>query len=232
MSGLGRALRTLAHGLLDIAYPPRCLGCGDRPESASLPLCPTCLQMMERAPTMGVAARLDQLPSGRGIFNHVLALWMFDKGGTLQSVQHALKYGNRPRYGVALGRLIGKAYREDRDLPNGVIPIPLHRTRELERGYNQSRMLAEGVAKELDRPLRTTLLARPRPTRSQTNLSREERWRNVCNAFTAEPGCDDGHWLLVDDVLTTGATVVAAAQTVMDADAEAVSVATLALARQ
>lgn len=187
---------------------------------------------MERAPKMGVAARLDQLPTGRGIFEHVLALWMFDKGGTLQAVQHALKYGNRPRYGVALGRLVGKAYREYRAPPDGVIPIPLHRTRELERGYNQSRMLAEGVAEALDRPLCTTLLARPRPTRSQTNLSREERWRNVHNAFSADSGCANGHWLLVDDVLTTGATVVAAAQTALDAEAEAVSVATLALARQ
>lgn len=232
MSGLGRVLRTLGHGLLDLAYPPRCLGCGDRPESASLPLCPACLQLMERAPKMGIAARLDKLPTGRGIFDHVLALWMFDKGGTLQAVQHALKYGNRPRYGVALGRLIGKAYAEEHDPPDGVIPIPLHRTRELERGYNQSRMLAEGVAEQLERPLRTTLLTRPRPTRSQTHLSREERWRNVHTAFSANSGCAGGRWLLVDDVLTTGATVVAAAQTVVNADADAVSVATLALARQ
>lgn len=181
---------------------------------------------------MGVAARLDRLPTGRGLFEHALALWVFDKGGTLQAVQHAFKYGNRPRYGVALGRLIGSAYDENgAPCPDGVVPVPLHRTRELERGYNQSRMLAIGVADALDCPLRADLLDRPRPTRSQTNLSREERWRNVRDAFAADAACDGGHWLLVDDVLTTGSTAVAAGLTLTDAGADAVSLATLALAR-
>ena len=228
----GQTLRTVGRGLLDLVYPPRCLGCSARPESPALPLCPRCLQSMERAPTMAVAARLDRLPTGRGIFEHALALWVFDKGGTLQAVQHTFKYGNRPRYGVALGRLLGSAFVEEANLPDGVIPIPLHRTRELERGYNQARMLAKGVAETLDRPLRDDLLARPLPTRSQTNLSREERWRNVRDAFAADDACASGHWLLVDDVLTTGSTAVAAALTLTDAGANAISLATLALARQ
>jgi len=201
-------------------------------ESPDLPLCPHCLESMERAPTMGVAARLDRLPAGQGLFEHALALWVFDKGGTLQAVQHAFKYNNRPRYGVALGRLVGLAYDEDGPAPDGVVPIPLHRTRELERGYNQSRMLGEGVADALDCPLRDNLLARPRPTRSQTNLSREERWKNVRDAFAADADCADGHWLVVDDVLTTGSTAVAAGLTLTNAGADAVSLATLALARQ
>jgi ComF family protein len=181
---------------------------------------------------MGVAARLDRLPTGRGLFEHVLALWTFDKGGTLQAVQHAFKYNNRPQYGVALGRLVGAAYEEEAALPDGVVPVPLHRTRELERGYNQSRMLARGVSDALDRPLRDDLLDRPRPTLSQTNLSREERWKNVRDAFAAAPDCSGGRWLLVDDVLTTGSTAVAAGLALANAGADAVSLATLALARQ
>jgi predicted amidophosphoribosyltransferase len=124
------------------------------------------------------------------------------------------------------------AYAEEAPPPNGVVPIPLHRTRRLERGYNQSRMLGKGVAAALDCPLRADLLARPVPTRPQTNLSREERWQNVHEAFAADPACADGHWLLVDDVLTTGATAVAAGRTLLNAGADAVSLATLALARQ
>lgn len=231
-STTGRMLHGLGRGLLDLLYPPRCLGCGARPDSAELPLCPRCLRSMERAPPMGVAARLDRLPAGRGIFEQALALWVFDRGGTLQDIQHAVKYGDRPRYGVALGRLIGATYTKEAELPDGVVPIPLHHTRRLERGYNQSRMLAQGVAEALDRPLRTDLLSRPHPTRPQTNLSREERWQNVHDAFDADPASADGHWLLVDDVLTTGSTAVAAAQTLMQTGAEAVSLATLALARQ
>lgn len=218
--------------MLDLVYPPRCLGCGARPESPTLPLCPRCLQSMERAPQLGIAARLDRLPVGRGLFDEVFALWMFDKGGTLQSIQHAFKYGNRPRYGVSLGRLIGRAYAEEAPVPEGVLPIPLHRTRELERGYNQSRMLAKGVAEILDCPLRTDLLRRSQPTRPQTNLSREERWQNVREAFSATSACRDGQWLLVDDVLTTGSTAVAASRTLIAEGADGVSLATLALARE
>lgn len=229
---LCRFLRTLGRGVLDVVYPPRCLGCGARPETPKLPLCPRCLQSLKRAPTMGVAARLDRLPVGRGIIDGALALWVFDKAGTLQSVQHALKYGNRPRYGVPLGRLLGNAFSDIHPRPDGVVPIPLHHTRQLERGYNQSAMLAEGVAEALECPCRTDLLERPRPTRSQAHLSRKERWRNVRNAFTADPACADGQWLLVDDVLTTGSTAVAAAQTLADSGAASLFLATLALARQ
>lgn len=181
---------------------------------------------------MAVAARLDRLPAGRGVFEHSLSLWMFDKQGTLQSVQHAFKYGDRPRYGVALGHLLGSAYAEDGAVPDGVIPVPLHRTRKLERGYNQSEMLGKGVADVLDSPLRADLLSRPHPTRPQTNLSREDRWKNVHEAFSATEQCREGHWLLVDDVLTTGSTAVAAALTLKHAGAERISLATLALARQ
>lgn len=181
---------------------------------------------------MAVAARLDRLPVGRGAIHRALALWIFDKHGTLQAVQHALKYRSRPRYGVPLGHLVGEAYAEAHPPPEGVVPVPLHTTRRLERGYNQSRTLGRGVAHALEVPLRSDLLARPRPTRSQTNLSRSARWQNVRDAFSASDDAADGHWLLVDDILTTGSTCVAAAQTLHDAGAEAVSLATLALARQ
>ncbi len=220
----------IGHGLLDLVYPPRCLGCGARPDTSRLPLCPRCLRTLERAPRMGVAARLDRLPVGRGLFAHATALWVFDQDGTLQAVQHALKYGNRPQYGIELGRLVGDAY--EGEIPDGVIPIPLHRTRKLERGYNQSRMLAQGVAAALDCPLRPALLTRPQSTRPQTHLSRTQRWQNVRDAFAAEAACRNGHWLLIDDVLTTGATAVAAGRTLTKAGAESVSLATLALARQ
>jgi len=228
-------LNELGRGLLDVVYPPRCLGCGGRPESVRLPICPRCLQSLERAPTMGVAARLDRLPAGRGALDGATALWVFDKGGTLQAVQHAIKYGDRPRYGVALGSIMAQAYADDLSpllaAPDGVLPIPLHRTRELERGYNQAEMLAQGVAEALDCPLRTDLLQRPRPTRSQTRLSRSDRWANVHTAFAATPESAGGTWLLVDDVLTTGSTATAAAQTLKAAGARHVTFTALAMAR-
>lgn len=229
---LARGLRTLGRGLLDVLYPPRCLGCGARPESPQLPLCPRCLQSLERAPEGGVTRRLDRLSTGPEVFDGAMALWVFDKESPLQAVQHALKYENRPRYGVPLGRLLGEAFAEGHPRPDGVVPVPLHKTRRLERGYNQSAALAEGVADALECAVRPDLLTRPHPTRSQTGLSREDRWQNVRDAFAADPACADGHWLLVDDVLTTGSTAVAAGLTLEDAGAGSLSLATLGLARQ
>ena len=224
MSDLGR-------GVLDVIYPPRCLGCGARAHRPDLPLCAGCLQSMERAPDMGVAARLDRLPVAPTALDDARALWIFDKGGALQAVQHALKYGDRPAYGAALGRIMGRADWESLPRLSGVVPIPLHRTRLLERGYNQAAALGTGMAEALVVPLRDDLLHRPRPTLSQTDLSRTERWSNVSRAFRAEPEAAGGTWLLVDDIMTTGSTAVAAAQTLREAGAASVTLAVLALAR-
>jgi ComF family protein len=229
----------LGHGLLNVVYPPRCLGCGARPEAPALPLCPACLRRLERATPEDVAARLARLPEAEAALGMARALWTFDKAGALQRVQHALKYGNRPRYGVALGRLMARAWTGTSTghapAPEvaGVVPIPLHRTRRLERGYNQAEALAEGVADALDVPMRADVLARPAVTRSQTHLDRRRRWQNVSGAFAVtRPADAEGRaWLLIDDVLTTGSTAGAAAHALLAEGASAVHFLALALAR-
>ena len=222
----------LVHGFLDILYPPCCLGCSARPESPALPLCPSCLRRMDAAPPMNVAARIDRLPTAWGTVLGAHAMWVFDKGGALQSVQHALKYGDRPSYGVSLGKLLGTSYqRAGWPNPNGVVPVPLHRLRLLERGYNQAEMLGLGVADPLGTKVMPDLLSRPRATRSQTNLSREARWANVSTAFEATRELDSGTYLVVDDVLTTGSTAMACAQALRANGADEVTIATLCLAR-
>ena len=236
---LRRSLVLLGEGLLRLVYPARCLGCfgpvaGRAQEGAVLPLCAGCLLGLERADPYDVAERLARLPQARPALDAAFALWVFGKKGPLQQVQHALKYGNRPHFAVAAGRLVGEGFqKEDIALPDLVIPVPLHRARYYERGYNQSEWLGRGLSGVLGRPLRPDLLRRTRATPSQTALSRSARWTNVADAFAA-PDADalEGRRvLLVDDLLTTGATAAAAGRALKAAGASAVTLAVLGLAR-
>jgi predicted amidophosphoribosyltransferase len=198
------AARALLDAALGFAYPALCLGCDDR------------------------------VPPDEG---HASALWTFDAGGTIRRLQHALKYGNRPGLGVALGGLMGRALRgEGAPVYDAVVAVPLARARVLERGYNQSHQLALGIAAALadatpPAPPVPGWLRRARATRSQTALSAARRWANVDGAFALGAGADVAgrRVLLVDDVLTTGATGTAAAAPVVAAGAH-VDLAVLALA--
>lgn len=226
-------LRAVGNGVLDLLYPSCCAGCAGLLETPAAPLCTRCLRRLERVSPEEVPAQFQRLPQASALAGGFV-LWHFDKGGLLQQVQHTLKYGNRPHLGLALGRLIGAAWRGTSpapDPPDGVVPIPLHRSRLYERGYNQSAWLARGIAEATGAPVLETALRRSRTTRSQTRLTREARWTNVAGAFVATERVDGRRLLLVDDVLTTGATAAAAAQVLRDAGAASVYLLALALAR-
>ncbi|MDX1530999.1 MAG: phosphoribosyltransferase family protein [Rhodothermales bacterium] len=226
-------LAPLGRALLDLVYPPLCLHCADRlPPAAPLPLCQACRRRLPRAEPVALDGRLADFPGGPAAFDRRFALWTFDRSGPLQHLQHALKYGNRPGLGVALGRVVGEALGPGSCGIDAVVPVPLAKRRRLERGYNQSERLASGVADVLGVPVRADWLRREKPTRSQTALSKRQRWENVHDAFAGPaPGTLAGrHVLLVDDVFTTGATVAAAARPLRTAGAR-LSLAVLACTR-
>ena len=230
---LKRAARPLWAALLDLVYPPLCLGCGAPVGDAQAPLCHRCLGSIEQV-SPAEAHEMVLSRSTDTSIDGVFCLWQYDKGGRLQHVHHALKYGNRPRYGVLLGKQLGTAYQDADGHPlDLIVPIPLHRARLYERGYNQSAELARGVARALITPLCEHALKRTRATRSQTSLSEQARRGNVAGAFAASaPDLITGRrLLLVDDVVTTGATALSAAQTLKEHGAATVHLATLALAR-
>lgn len=227
---LSSSLSSATRALTGVVFPEVCLGCG-APARSDLPLCAPCARRLPRADAEAVRAELAA--RGADATLPASALWRFDAGGTVQRIQHALKYRGRPGLGVPLGRLVARAFETDVPdwTPDVVSPVPLARLRQLERGYNQSEGLAEGVAAEFEALFAPDLLTRTRATRSQTRLSHAQRWENVKDAFALDPvySIAGRHVLLVDDVLTTGATLLAAAAPLRDAGAE-VGVAALAFA--
>jgi predicted amidophosphoribosyltransferase len=230
--------RMLWQSSLGLLFPVFCSACGARVIERVLPLCTPCLRSMPRADADAIRAQFDRLPAEAGRPDSIFAMWAFVKEGAIQHLQHALKYGNRPLYGYELGRLLAPALADHLRSQitefriDAIVPVPLHPARRLERGYNQSQHLAEGIAAGLALPPPISLLRRGRRTRTQTTLGVAARWENVAGAFetaSTPPGAQNTA-LLVDDVLTTGATASAAVAALRNAGIQNVYLATLAFA--
>ncbi|MBE7177092.1 MAG: ComF family protein [Mucilaginibacter polytrichastri] len=150
---------------------------------------------------------------GRVPIKHAISVFVFSKGGSVQKLLHALKYDHAQAAGVFLGRIAGKKIRDSGwfSTPDFIIPVPLHPKRLRQRGYNQSLLIAQGISEVLNVPVLENVLVRQSNTATQTKRSRFERFINMQDSFkvlsTAE--ISGKHLLLVDDILTTGATLEA-----------------------
>jgi ComF family protein len=164
------------------------------------------------------------------VFHKARALGPYQ--GLMKAMVHSLKYQGRRSLAVPLGQLLaGLVLREQNSRrPDLVVPVPLTANRLQTRGFNQAELLARVLAAELGLPLAAAALTRIKETAPQFNLSRQQRWENLSAAFkVAEPDLIKGRCLvLVDDVLTTGATASACTRTMLAAGAATVTVITLA----
>lgn len=158
----------------------------------------------------------------------------FTSEGLLQHLLHRLKYENRKEIGLFLGKQLGHDFKQ-LNWHHGIdliIPVPLHPKKEASRGFNQATIIAQGVSEVLDIPVDTQSLYRKRFTESQTQKTREERLANMHEAFDIHnhSNLENKHILLIDDVLTTGATLEACAHAIQTAGNMKVSIATIGVA--
>jgi len=161
-----------------------------------------------------------------------MSFYKFTKSGKIQKLLHALKYNNKPELGVLIGRKYGMEVKElVQKSIDIIVPIPLHKKRLKQRGYNQSDAFAQGLSEALSIPWTNTAVARVVESESQTQKNRIERWKNVEHIFKVQHSeeLQDKRILLVDDVVTTGSTLEACAKVLL-AHAKSVSIATIAIA--
>jgi ComF family protein len=156
----------------------------------------------------------------------------FTKNSIVQNLLHALKYGGNKQVGVQMGRMIGRQLKScewNKDL-FGIVALPLHYSKQKKRGYNQAEIIAQGIGAEMNLPVLTDVIERRKNTATQTRKSRIERWNNIESKFElkSENGMTNKHLLLVDDVITTGATLEACASELLKIEGLQLSIAAFA----
>lgn len=171
---------------------------------------------------------------GRVNIQFATSFLYFTKEGMMQHLMHRFKYRDRKNIGKHLGLLFGSELAAGNHLQNidGIVPVPLHFSKKDRRGYNQSDLIAEGLKESINVPIFSDALIRTKNTESQTQKTRAERLKNVKDVFIAKEQhtLQGKHVLLVDDVITTGATLESAALTLLSIPGVSVSIATLGIA--
>lgn len=162
------------------------------------------------------------------------AFYFFNKSTKIQHLLHQFKYNGKKEIGIKIGKMFGALLKESEfAMIDIIVPVPLHAAKEKKRGYNQSDFFAQGLSFSMGKPWSKNILKRIKPTESQTKKTKMERWKNVEEIFELKtPELIHGkHLLLVDDVITTGSTLEASAQSLIQGDNVKISVATIAIAQ-
>lgn len=218
---LSSPFRAIGTFLLDLLYPPRCGGCNDVGAGW---WCPACAAQVRRLDAAN-AIRAVALPDGASLDVISAAIY----APPLREGIHRFKYEAQPQLADAFGKLMSEAWLASALQADALVPVPLHPSRRRERGYNQSEVLANIISRHSKVPMRNWL-KRVRRTEQQAHLGAHERLANVKDAFVANADAQSKHIALVDDVLTTGATLTECALALRRAGAASVIALTLARA--
>ncbi|MGD0037174.1 MAG: ComF family protein [Bacteroidota bacterium] len=221
---------------LDFLYPPVCIACNRPLSDGNQKVCTECwnaIPLVTKNLPLYQETRAKLIAEGD--ISDLVSCFVFEEKGPFQHIAHALKYKEHKSIGVNLGKRLGETLKEWNLNIDILIPIPLHRIKHRERGYNQSEFIARGVSSIIGKPVVPNAVRRTRHTQTQTKLTIEERRKNMEHAFELVPHSSNilsgKKCLLVDDVITTGATTNSCAQVILSAGAAKIIAASAALAK-
>jgi ComF family protein len=228
-----KLLSSIFSSTLHLFYPHLCTGCGSDllPEDNLL-----CLQCINDLPHTNFAQHnnnpVEKIFWGRIPVTAAHSQFYFEKAFLIQHLIHQLKYKNNTAIGFYMGEMMGKTLLGSNRFVNidYLVPLPLYPDKERKRGYNQAAIICNGMCEVMNVPVLTGNVLRQRFTQTQTRKHRTERWENVAGSFTVkDPSVLKGkNILLVDDVITTGATLEACGSVMLQTEGVNLYIATLA----
>ncbi len=226
-------IRKYLNSFTDFVFPKICIVSGEKlPETNSNPYVKDeILNNLERL-TLFDISELKRKIENKNCFS----LYRFKENSEIQTIIHHIKYSGFKKLGFLLGELIAKDLLENYNYLlnyDCIIPIPLHKTKIRERGYNQSEYISRGINEHLKLNYDNFSFIRKKDTQSQTKLNIEERYKNMKDAFAVAPKHKNSlkgkKIILVDDIITTGATIVEAVKTLQKAKVSEIFIVSLAL---
>lgn len=225
-------LKEIKDSLLHLAFPHVCEGCGTDNLQAEHLLCLRCLSSLpETNFHMHANNPIEKIFWGRIPVTNATAQYYFTKESLMQRLMHQFKYKGNKDVGLYLGKLLGWALAASNrfSFVDALVPLPLHKSKEHKRGYNQATILCEGISSVVNKPVLKNIVTRPEQTETQTKKGRVQRWQNMEGKFqlTNNAGIEGKHILLIDDVVTTGATLEACGRELLKAENVQLSIATL-----
>lgn len=228
-------LKEIKDSFLHLLFPHVCTGCGNDILNQETVLCMRCVDAMpETNFELHPDNPVEKLFWGRLHLVSAAAQFYFNKESLMQHLMHQFKYKGNKELGLQLGKMMGEAILNSgrfNDI-DALIPLPLFPVKEKRRGYNQATLLCEGMAAVMNIQVLDKVVIRPQHTETQTKKGRIERWKNMEGKFVLvnPQAIRNMHLLLVDDVITTGATLEACGNELLKAENARLSIATFCVA--
>lgn len=218
--------------VIDFFLPRFCPSCKKRLEASSSIVCNKCLSAIKIADAKRLRLEFYRKFAGSGFISDFTSRFVFEKDKNLQQIIHSLKYEKKFLLGTFLGTLLAESIKADfaSYKIDMIVPVPLHHLKKAEREFNQSLYIAKGIKKATGIRICSRQIKRKKYTESQTSMNLAKRDENIRGAFVSRKRLKGENILLVDDVITTGATIRECGRVLLDAGAGKVYAASVAIA--